>query len=326
MAGLKVGRKTRGHKTHIFGVTELDTVTRKLTGKCYLREFNHYDMPTFKRIILSLAVPGPADDPTPIWGDMFPSYGFLHNEEHVEGFCYTPVNHIAGQLTTRSGASSNAAEWTVKTWRKQLADYNTRIPAKGDFGLHLSEMMWRLGQTSTCVGVPSRRWRDVAFFRLVVTLAEVGAALPKCADLAARGVYAPDPKVLATFSHLPCDIRDGDNSQIIFSKQDILKLHSFPPAASVSESVSATLFDFDPIIDRPPSPEAERHQRGRGRGRGRRGRGGSAPGGRGSRGAGRQSQRGGGGPAPQEPDAPVAGDDVKLLPGRAQQLRAQYKA
>ena len=141
MAGLKVGRKTRGHKTHIFGVTELDTVTRKLTGKCYLREFNHYDTPTFKRIILSLAVPGPADDPTPIWGDMFPSYGFLHNEEHVEGFCYTPVNHIAGQLTTRSGASSNAAEWTVKTWRKQLADYNTRIPAKGDFGLHLSEMM-----------------------------------------------------------------------------------------------------------------------------------------------------------------------------------------
>ena len=166
----------------------------------------------------------------------------------------------------------------------------------------------------------------MAFFRLVVTLAEVGAALPKCADLAARGVYAPDPKVLATFSHLPCDIRDGDNSQINFSKQDILKLHSFPPAASVSESVSAILFDFDPIIDRPPSPEAERHQRGRGRGRGRRGRGGSAPGGRGSRGAGRQSQRGGGGPAPQEADAPVAGDDVKLLPGRAQQLRAQYKA
>ena len=45
MAGLKVGRRTRGHKTFVFGLTEINLRTRKLTGKCFLRIFKRHDIP-----------------------------------------------------------------------------------------------------------------------------------------------------------------------------------------------------------------------------------------------------------------------------------------
>ena len=73
MAGLKVGRRTRGHKTFVFGLTEINLRTRKLTGKCFLRIFKRHDIPTFRRIIEAMVRKGPINDPTPIWADMHPS-------------------------------------------------------------------------------------------------------------------------------------------------------------------------------------------------------------------------------------------------------------
>ena len=240
-------------------------------------------------------------------------------------------------------------------WRKLLSDYNTRVPTGGQYAPLLAEMMWRLGHTSTCVGVPPRCWRDVAFWRLLASISQVGQTLPQCADLDARGLYVPRPTSVTLFEQLPCSIRHGENSQIVFTSAQVMALHRFPPADCVSDEVAATLFQHDPVIDQPdPAEEAAAPAAGRGRGRPR-GRGGSFRGVRGVRGVGRSRRRGrrgrAGAPAAAPPSAdaaaaqppadaaaaappsadaaaaqPPAGGDDELIPaGRAQARRAKLK-
>jgi hypothetical protein len=185
LGGVPCGRITPGQQVHIFNVTELDLRTRKTTGRSYLRIFGRHTAEVFKKIIcclVELGVPpdvaqGIADDRTPVWLDDHPSYSFFALLEH-NGYDVVKVSHKNRVFRNNDaqGSTSNAAEGEVSRYKAFFKAYNLRVPRDGDYGLYLAEFMWRRAQLSEAAGVPERRWRDFAFWRIVSTFGEVGKA------------------------------------------------------------------------------------------------------------------------------------------------------
>ena len=289
LGGVPCGRITPGQQVHIFSVTELDLRTRKTTGRSYLRIFGRHTAEVFKKIIcclVELGVPpdvaqGIADDRTPVWLDDHPSYSFFALLEH-NGYDVVRVSHQNRVFRNNDaqGSTSNAAEGEVSRYKAFFKAYNLRVPRDGDYGLYLAEFMWRRAQLSEAAGVPERRWRDFAFWRIVSSFGEVGKA--ELVKLQAGGrrreLWVPEPGVLAQVVQLVPWLHVGINKPII-PAAIVLGLHRPDAGRELSEDVAKLLFEYEAVLD--AEPPAGYQSPGRPRGRGRGGRGGAGRGGRG---------------------------------------------
>ena len=127
------GRMTSPMKIIILGLVELDSTTRRETGRCILRLLRSKSRVSIQESIDEFVFPN-----STIYTDSFLSYHFLSDVGHD----HSMVNHSQREYS-RDGVSTNSIEGVFKRLKSMIRDYRVCRPTNGDYSLLLTEFCWR---------------------------------------------------------------------------------------------------------------------------------------------------------------------------------------